>query len=112
MSFEGAPSSFVSTGQPGAIGPNGFEPNMHRVVVRYANGTGLSLRRDGADIANAVIPTPVDVSAVGFPIKIGAGEPGARCIDGEIAEIVLVNKALDGAGTADLETYFKAKYGL
>jgi hypothetical protein len=110
MSAEGSFAAYVSSSQS-VTGPSGFDTNVHAVVLRYSTSS-LSLRRDGAELVTATVGS-TNVSAAGYPVKIGASGSGtSECFDGEIAEIVLANKALDGAETSSLEAYFKGKYGL
>ncbi len=73
----------------------------------------LELRVNGNSIATQTTTVPLDVSAPGTPVYIGAIGNGVYYrLNGDIAEMIAVKGAITDPDLASLEGYLKAKYGL
>jgi hypothetical protein len=77
-----------------------------------AASASLGLLVNGVDAGAASGPGyAVNVSAVGFPARIG-GTPANQDIKGDIAEVIAVQGSLSDEDIQQLESYLKTKYGL
>jgi hypothetical protein len=78
-----------------------------RVLYALYNGAGSVLGVDGFADANGNAGT----QAMGTPM-IGADSTGAYQLVGDIAEIILFNRALSAAERSSLTSYLKERYGI
>lgn len=89
---------------------------LHRIVYRRTLPRVMDIRADGKGRA-VTMPETTDVSAVGADMRIGAQRfssdhlAASDCLDGDIAEIVVVDRAIRDEEVGLVEAYFKQKYG-
>lgn len=95
------PRNYDSLITPSAIGVNNL------LFARLA-ASGLQFKNNGvtgATIGAAAIPTAT------APFKVGSYGVNLNPLNGDIAEILVYNKALSATERASIENYLKTKYG-
>lgn len=105
FSFQsGADSMFKASG---TLSWSGF--NVMSIVARGATDYTLAVNGTAADATTPTIDlTTYNTSA----LIIGAGTSGAEFLTGDIAEVVIYNRALSAAERKQVERYLGARYGV
>jgi hypothetical protein len=84
---------------------------LHRIVYRRLPDNTLDLRVDEAP-SMQTFDDATNVDAAGVDLLLGADNQENECLDGDVAEVLLLNRSLTPAETLQLEGYFKSKYAL
>lgn len=92
----------------------GLTTNAWHVLTMHVSGTTLSSRIDGTNITTT---TDVTMTHSSTPLTFGidSDQPtdwSYRALNGELAEVILYNKAVSSGGISAVENYLKNKYGL
>ena len=93
---------------------DGLNDGRPHLLGAHREGTALEIRLDG--VAQGRVTTlPDDVSAVGVPLYLGAHPENGMIIQqlqGDIAEVIVINGAIASSTFASLEADLKKKFGL
>jgi hypothetical protein len=109
--LHGTPAAQVDINQY-VTSTGGLDDGKLRVFVTTFDGTTLSLIVDNGVPAWTRVTLTESLGAAGVPARIGGNPAGNQVLVGDIAELILVTKALDSDEWAKMYAYVDAKYGL
>jgi hypothetical protein len=90
----------------------GLDDGKLRVFAAMFDGVALSLSVDRGVAASTPVTLTEPLGAPGTPAYIGGNPAGNQVLVGDIAEVILLTKALDSGEWAKMYAYIDAKYGL